>query len=280
MQRASPVDVALFSRGTVKMDAIPTYVICLEKKREERCDANFASIQRVFPKAEWTSAVVGSTIRPDEDPRVSVHARHHVKHKTDLDASHLTTTGALGCYLSHVNLWKRIAESGRPGVVVEDDMLLSDWMAERLRAIVPKIPERADFVGLIHIPWPFSQAKQTKYNEDFYRIDTRYFAGTQMYYLTPRGALALLHHAFPIVSQVDVLISYVASTEPAFVGLFPKEDLYMLIPFLRDNMSSTLSHRPSIKKLLPDTNWFYGSTFALLVALLAATIVLLHLRRK
>ena len=40
-------------------------------------------------------------------------------------------------------------------------------------------------------------------------------------------------------------------------------------------MSSTLSHRPSIKKLLPDTNWFYGSTFALLVALLAATIVLL-----
>ena len=213
------------------MDTLPAYVICLEKKRKDRCDLNFKSIRSLFPLAEWTNAVDGSTVRLDQDPRLSVHARHHVKEGIDLDASHIATKGSIGCYLSHVNLWKRIAASNRPAVVVEDDMYVNERMAKTLKAIGNRIPRKADFVGLIHLPWPFSQAKRTKYNDHFYRIDTRYFAGLQMYYLSPRGAKALLRYAFPVMSHPDVLVSYVASTEPSFVGLFPKEDLYMLFRF-------------------------------------------------
>lgn len=255
------------------LDSLPAYVICLEKKRKDRCDRNFESIQAVFPLAEWTHAVDGSTIRLEQDPRVSVHARHHVKEKIDLDTSHLATKGSVGCYLSHVNLWKRIAESASPAVVVEDDMYVTDRIAKMLKGIGKRIPRKADFVGLVHLPWPFSQAKRTKYDDHFYRIDTRYFAGLQMYYLTPRGAKVLLRHAFPIVSHPDVLVSYVASTEPSFVGLFPKEDLYMLFPFLKDNMVSTLRHRPQIKKFLPDSNWFYVVWLAAMLVLVVALFV-------
>ena len=89
---------------------VPAYVICLEKKRESRCDRNFDSIQQIFPKAVWTAAVDAATVG-DDDSRISAYTRYHIQTKVDTDYLHLSSKGAVGCALSHIGLWQSVPYS-------------------------------------------------------------------------------------------------------------------------------------------------------------------------
>src|ERR1700756_754850 len=42
------------------------------------------------------------------------------------------TRGELGCFMSHRSVWRKIAESGRSAVVIEDDALLEAVFFERV----------------------------------------------------------------------------------------------------------------------------------------------------
>ena len=95
------------------IEHVNAYVICLERKKEKRCNRNFDSIKRIFPKVEWTSAVDASLI-DDNDDRISVYAKYHIRTKVDADISHLASKGAVGCSLSHIGLWKRVVTSNTP----------------------------------------------------------------------------------------------------------------------------------------------------------------------
>ena len=166
------------------------YVICLEKKKEKRCNRNFGSIKRIFPKAEWTNAVDASLI-DDNDNRISVYAKYHIGTKVDADIIHLASKGAIGCSLSHIGLWKRIVESNKPAVVVEDDMHFPEEKAKKIRKAYTAIPPQANYASIVHLPWPVSKfhiSNSTTYDS----ISSRdMIAGTQMYYLTPVGAKIL-----------------------------------------------------------------------------------------
>ena len=54
--------------------------------------------------------------------------------------------GEIGCFLSHRAAWQKIAESGQPALVLEDDALLSSFVPEVLGALAAW--DRADHVSL------------------------------------------------------------------------------------------------------------------------------------
>ena len=100
--------------------------------------------------------------------------------------------GAVGCYLSHMECWRRCVDSQQPCVVIEDDMYF-DMQKSMLTEAYNSIPEDAEFAPLIYIP----MSSGGTCADGWCTISARTFAGTQCYYITPAGAQKLLGRRSP-----------------------------------------------------------------------------------
>jgi GR25 family glycosyltransferase involved in LPS biosynthesis len=120
--------------------------------------------------------------------------------------SHLTLTPpAVGCFLSHLAVWRWLLGTGLPRVlVVEDDAApLAQFSPARFRKVTAAIPEDAGLVflgriimgGLAHRPE----------GDDLARI--YYFNGTFAYLITPEACRTLLRHLLPLRAHIDHQIS-------------------------------------------------------------------------
>ena len=58
------------------------------------------------------------------------------------------TKGAIGCYLSHYNIWKNELNKGRNILVLEDDVILRKNLIKNFKEIYKQIPENWDIVYL------------------------------------------------------------------------------------------------------------------------------------
>ena len=241
------------------IEDVQTKVICLGRKRKERCDVNFPSIQSVFPSAQWFNAVDVKNVDTTDPSIVHPVAQIHIRDGTETDYSHVASKGAVGASLSHAALWKDCVESGKPMVVVEDDMYFDESTQRTIRDIYRKIPEDADFASIVYIPtsnigWGAGKVV----NQDWRQMDIG-FSGFQTYYITPEAAQKLLENAFPMANHVDVYAAYVASLHRDDMHWYTsRHNPYTLRGFIRDNWKSSIGHAGvSLKKYMPNTNWFY-----------------------
>lgn len=260
----------------------PTYVICLERKSKERCDINFPFVKKLFVNAERMDAVDASTVDISSNKNISPFAKYHLQTALDTDVLHLSVKGAVGCAMSHINAWTKIVESEEPGFIIEDDINIDGKQAD-IAAAFGKLPDddSIDFASFMYLNWGNTKLRDhDTYNDDWYQISSRYFSGTQLYYLTPRGAKILLEHVYPISAHIDVYIAYVAATNSYnFKAIFLKRNLYPFHLEWKDNLQSTLGHAITIKKILPDSNFWYHIGLSLFVFFLISSVVLI-LRRN
>ena len=255
----------------MKCEELRTFVICLEKKADERCNVNMKGILSVFPKAQRTRAVDASTLRVD-DSRISCYARYYIQTKKESDWMHLGNINAIGCYLSHIELWRRCVQLNEPIVIIEDDIHLTSQKSDQIREAVTSIPSDCDFAGIMHSNlFPHTNSKQC--DGKWCDCSSHHiYMGLMMYCVTPRGARILLRDALPVVVHIDSYIGYITSVSE-IKALYWKEQIYSLNDLLRDNYGSTLEHTFNIRKLLlPSSNTFYICFFILFLVLLIATI--------
>jgi len=188
------------------------------RHRTDRWDAFTAqpAIQEIKRShtLERFDAVPGSTLDIQEDTRISMRTKRNIKESIRRDHEDLNTAGGIGCYLSHVEIWKKIASNQDAyGIVLEDDAKLPIDFLERLEYCIKDIsllPEMPDV-------WTFSYGYDFFYNtkgrnrpEDIIenrRGDWIYNTcpgGTGGYLVTKEGAVKLLKNAFPIDMHVDL----------------------------------------------------------------------------
>jgi GR25 family glycosyltransferase involved in LPS biosynthesis len=138
----------------------------------------------------------------------------------------MTTTGAIGCYLSHYLLWKKAVELGRPILVLEDDVNGVDRGLGLELSHVKTAMERGD---ADMVCFEYSNFYSTDPGDSvtlpsgtkMYRL-VRPFWGTMSYAICPRGAKALMETAFPIEVQVDGYVSMRANPDRCkALGLTP-----------------------------------------------------------
>ena len=246
-----------FHASNISKKMIPAFLICLERLRGKAChETNFFEVfphnfSSVFP-------AVDASFLNLEDDRISPFARYHIDQTLDLDFMHTSKLSAVGCSLSHIALWEKSVELGEPIIVIEDDVHLDKNFM--LRAI-EDIPPNADFASIVYLPF----ADRSCCDSGWCSIQPRIgFGGTQMYYVTPRGASILLEQALPIVSQIDVYIGYVANTRKDFKAVFYEKEYFTKFTFFREYHASTIGHNVEIKKFLPENNWFYLTWTALI----------------
>lgn len=165
---------------------------------------------------ERFDAVAGSTLDIQNDNRISLRAKRNIKDKMRRDHEDLNTAGAIGCYLSHVEIWRKVVNNPEPyAIVFEDDAAIpADFMRRLEKAylelnLLPGFPDVWTFSNA----WSFYyQTKGRPLPQDVAEnrrgnwVLNTCPGGTGGYLITKEGAKKLLETAFPIDIQVDLYI--------------------------------------------------------------------------
>ena len=225
-------------------------------------------MKKIFPKLERISAVDAKNLVLETAEYINPISKTHIRNKIETEHDHITGMGQVGCYLSHVNMWKKCLEHDKPIIVVEDDVpKFNEIQVTELINAYQSIPENADFASLLYIN---SLTKNGKDKEgEWGKIQPREFRGTQLYYITPKAASILLKYAFPISAQVDGYMSYILPYYDLNSYVWDRNfwNLSQALP------SSTLEHALTFKKFLPESNLFYIVVITCVVILLVLSII-------
>lgn len=115
--------------GTKALAKPPIWVVNLDKSvgRWEKCQDEFAK-QNV--NAERFPATLGKAMTDEE-----------LAEQTTFGARYFCTPGMIGCFMSHLRIWQKVADQGIPAVVVlEDDVVLFPDFDSRLQTLQKELP--------------------------------------------------------------------------------------------------------------------------------------------
>jgi glycosyl transferase family 25 len=193
------------------LEKLELYLINLEKRKDRfeitnnlLKDYNFYNVIR-FP------AVLGKNISKEDlvkfvEPSAmkSILNNYRTEH-------HELSYGAVGCYLSHVNIWKKLEYDNLDYAIIFEDDALPNFSFFELKDIIKNyVPNDWDIVlfgGLYN--------NNTKINDYIIKILT--FYQTHAYIINKKGALKLLSKAFPIKKQIDSWLSDLASNDDIII---------------------------------------------------------------
>lgn len=203
---------------------LPTVVINLAHRTDR-----WALIRERMAKAGLDNlikapAIVGAKV-PAEQVAALLGSREAADAIHQPPPSHLSLTPpAVGCFLSHLAIWRWVLRQNLPRVLVlEDDAYPAPgYDAGRLRAFVATLPRDAGlvFLGRIIMHGLAERAEAGKLARLYY------YNGTFAYMITPAACRALLPHMLPPRMHIDHQMSHVFValkdafaahyTEPAF----------------------------------------------------------------
>lgn len=206
------------------------YCISLEKNKSN-WDNILKSIEsHGFPNCVIFEAVNGSQYKDKNlENMVGVWERYILKNNM-LRTNHeqFNKFGALGCYLSHVGIWKDAKEKGYKKILIfEDDISFENNFIEELKNRLEYIPKDYDILFL-DVLQSYDSKKVNKY---FKRILSLFF-GTHSYIITTRAIDTMLKTIFPIELQIDSYMSYCGNL--ANLSLYYTEKLCTQSPHLSD----------------------------------------------
>jgi GR25 family glycosyltransferase involved in LPS biosynthesis len=112
------------------------------------------------------------------------------------------SVGAVGCFLSHVQVWEEIVRAEIPAAVIfEDDLQFVDKFKTRFDQIWPSVPPDWDLVFL----GSWHRRKPTKISSNVVRAKNIFL--THAYVIKGCAAAQLLKKAFPLEVQLDSYLS-------------------------------------------------------------------------
>jgi GR25 family glycosyltransferase involved in LPS biosynthesis len=156
------------------------------------------------------NAVNGKLLNYLKDPRISTHTRLNIMRNDRRTHREIATMGAIGCTISHVNIWRKLVASGRPyAVVMEDDARFTmDHLKQIEKVAAAGIPETAQVwllgmykPNLIHEPFTATSKWSRVYQ----------FTASHAYLISREAAKKFLEQAFPIEMHVDHYMSAMSS---------------------------------------------------------------------
>ena len=165
---------------------------------------------------ERFEAVSGSTVDVQNDSRISLRTKRNIKESARREHSDINTAGAIGCYLSHTDLWRKVADGSEPfAVIFEDDTELPDDFLEIFESCFQDknlLPDMPDIWTFSYGWWFYYDAKGMKYPQNVPEnirgpwVLNTCPGGLNGYFITKEGAKKLLDMAFPIDMHVDMYI--------------------------------------------------------------------------
>jgi len=169
----------------------PLFVINLKRSSDRRASIA-AQLDELGIDFEVFPATDGARLSPSE------LAHYDEQYVIDQIARPMSPS-EVGCYLSHVRIWKKMVEENIPwAVVLEDDVDIHDDLTGILAA-VKKIPFKWDFIRLAGLR-PTPSLRLYDLNDKFeLTVLLQGASGTQGSCISRTGAQKLLDHATPLI---------------------------------------------------------------------------------
>jgi GR25 family glycosyltransferase involved in LPS biosynthesis/mannosyltransferase OCH1-like enzyme len=189
-----------------------TFVISLKSSTARRTSIAAAlNKTKLFEHGQWSfmTAIQGNSLLYADlakDGKITRDGLLSVWHKRTVHGEYLTP-GAVGCILSHREVWKKVGQMKGPVLVLEDDVTFVENFYSKLRNALVELP--SDF-GILYLADLVGSA-QTKLTYVNYRgkytdkITGEYW-GTYGYVITPSAAQVLYDEIFPLDRQADSYI--------------------------------------------------------------------------
>ena len=151
--------------------------------------------------------------------------KNEKKYRYDKSYKRTLKMSEIGCFLSHIEIWKDIVKNNiKYALVLEDDALFTtNNFFKKIEEIIYLIPENADFISLFHHTKLLSKyiIKMKEYNENLLKT-TEHLTGTVGYILTFKGAKNFLKNLLPIKMPVDdAIMKYCLTKETAYLSKIP-----------------------------------------------------------
>lgn len=188
-----------------------SFVINLEKRTErlqifKKNFKNYDLSFEVFKAVDPISDKLNLGYYTDKD------VLHSLKYKLNnkIDRTHhaeLSSIGAIGCYLSHYNLWKNLIYDSHAQhyIIFEDDaypVYNNNDFDNHINDILEEIPTDFDILCLGTI-----YEKPSSLNSMKFAAKLDFFLGMHAYIISKKCAIKLLDNALPIKIQVDSYLS-------------------------------------------------------------------------
>lgn len=233
--------VTIYARRSCELVPIPefdTYVINLRRassrlrlfrKRWAACDLADTNLIR-YPAVDGKRINVAEhlSIRALEEILASERMGYRTKH-------YQLTRGAIGCYLSHISLWKHILKTDKDAAFVfEDDAIMVKNIGSVLSSL--KIPSNTDIFLMGYICNDCT-------NNPCGIIRVKKFYGLHGYIITRRGIHKILsrHETSPITKQIDSWLSDLA--REGYLNIYAPPYQYVVQdPVLPTSIQSDFKH--------------------------------------
>lgn len=185
-------------------DNFDIYIIHMETNTNRLLNFNryYNISDLVFKKYNIFPAVIGKNLNLIDFVTPKAYEQILLTDKTKKKRFHYELTrGAVGCYLSHLSVYKKIIESNlKYGIVFEDDSIIANDFYDRLQYGLSVVPQDWDIylLGLICL--------KCDINKDYININR--FWGTHGYIIKKDSAKKILEYLDrPISKQIDADLS-------------------------------------------------------------------------
>jgi GR25 family glycosyltransferase involved in LPS biosynthesis len=170
-----------------------SYVICLD---EERFNVAYKNLSKYFPNLKKYEAIVIENINEYDQKLLSISGLRSIFYDENRNThADLGSLGAVGCALSHYNLWQKV-EKGKGMYIFESDAVCIDNPIKYVNNL-----------NNFHVLLFGSFEKvDTAEKRNIIKVNNRFY-GMHGYYITYEGAQLLSKYMFPIEQQIDSYIS-------------------------------------------------------------------------
>lgn len=208
----------LISEMTWDFDSIPKYVINLDRRKDRWLSFNSASGVKDLQHLERWSGTDGKTINLDTDERVSLFTKYNITRGIRRSHMELNSKGGVGCYISHVEVWKHFLNNSNSDValVFEDDVILDESAVNRIKGFIDKssaIKDTNMWDFCILSPYFGNKKHEPLHIDDQYCMRLVEFNGLTGYLINKKGVKKILPMIYPIQGHVDWFLSICAQLQ-------------------------------------------------------------------
>ena len=199
-------------------ETIPKYVINLDRRRDRWTKFTTTPGIDALSNLQRYPAVDGKLLNLDNDPRISLFTKYNIIRGTRRSHMELNSKGGVGCYISHVELWKKFLETSdsEVGLIFEDDTVADTAAIERIKSFIDSSEVLQNYEM-----WDFcilSPYLGNKKHEPLYPGDTTCyrlmeFTGLTGYLINKKGVRKILPQVYPIQGHVDWFLSICAQLQ-------------------------------------------------------------------
>ncbi|NBP13785.1 glycosyltransferase family 25 protein [bacterium] len=203
--------LVLVETDMVSLDSIPIHIINLPERKDRWKQVLKTLYLSKLPlhNAYRFNAVNGYTLSPSELAQiVSPNALSRLLSQFEYRTKHdQITLGGVGCYLSHIRIWKMLLESDHTHfMILEDDCVLEKDTVQTINNTLSNLPSDFDFLFLGTVISPRKRTFTESLHDGIVKLHTVY--GMHAYIISKDAVRKLLHNALPINYQLDSYLSY------------------------------------------------------------------------